>query len=81
MSNISLSMSSGAKSTVISNQFIDKYMPKANGSYVKIYVYLLRCISDVSSDMSLSYIADRLDETEKDITAALKYWEEAGPYQ
>lgn len=71
-------MSSGAKSTVISNQFIDKYMPKANGSYVKIYVYLLRCISDVSSDMSLSYIADRLDETEKDITRALKYWEEAG---
>lgn len=75
MSNISLSMSNGSNSTVISNRFIDVYMPEASGSYVKVYIYLLRCLSDSSSDMSLSYIADKLDETEKDINRALTYWE------
>ncbi len=75
MNNISLSISSGSNSTVISNRFIDVYMPKASGSYVKVYIYLLRCLSDPASNMSLSYIADKLDETEKDINRALAYWE------
>ena len=70
-------MSRGAKATVISNRFIDEIMPAANGSYVKVYIYLLRLISD-SSEISLQLLADRLDETEKDIRRALKYWEEAG---
>lgn len=65
-------------STVVSNRFIDIYMPRANGSYVKIYLYLLRCISDASTNMSLGMIADKLDETEKDIVRALKYWEDTG---
>ncbi|MBO7402446.1 MAG: DnaD domain protein [Lachnospiraceae bacterium] len=77
MSNISLSMSKGAKSTVISNHFIDVLMPGANGTYVKVYIYLLRLMSD-SSGISLQLIADRLDETEKDIRRALSYWEEKG---
>jgi len=71
-------MSKGTNSTVVSNRFIDVYMPRANGSYVKIYLYLLRCISDASTNMSLDLIADRLDETEKDIMRALKYWEDTG---
>ena len=78
MNNIFLSMSKGANSTVVSNRFIDVYMPRANGSYVKIYLYLLRCISDASTNMSLDLIADKLDETEKDIMRALKYWEDTG---
>ena len=78
MNNIFLTMSKGANSTVVSNRFIDVYMPRANGSYVKIYLYLLRCISDASTNMSLDMIADRLDETEKDIMRALKYWEDTG---
>ena len=78
MGNIFLSMSKGTNSTVVSNRFIDVYMPRANGSYVKIYLYLLRCISDASTNMSLGLIADKLDETEKDIIRALKYWEDTG---
>ena len=78
MNNISLTMSKSMNSTVVSNRFIDIYMPRANGSYVKIYLYLLRCISDASTNMSLSMIADKLDETEKDIIRALKYWEDTG---
>ncbi len=78
MNNISLTMSKSMNSTVVSNRFIDIYMPRANGSYVKIYLYLLRCISDASTNMSLGMIADKLDETEKDIIRALKYWEDTG---
>jgi len=78
MSNIFLTMSRGTNSTVISNRFIDIYMPRANGSYVKIYLYLLRCISDASTNLSLDMIADKLAETEKDIMRALNYWEDTG---
>lgn len=31
--------------TLIENTFIDRYMPAANGEYVKVYLYLLRCAS------------------------------------
>lgn len=50
-------------------------MPIANGSYVKIYLYLLRCLSNVDNNISISVIADRLDDSEKDIIRALAYWE------
>ncbi len=50
-------------------------MTEANGSYVKVYIYLLRCLSDPSMDVSVSEFSEKLDETEKDIIRALKYWE------
>ena len=28
--------------TVVANEFIDKYMPEANGDYVKVYLYMLK---------------------------------------
>lgn len=31
--------------TSVSNDFIDHYMPSANGEFVKLYLYLLRCLS------------------------------------
>ncbi len=75
-----LTLSQGAKMefTVISNIFIDRYMPQANGSYVKVYLYLLRLVGDPSYNGTLSSVADRLEETEKDIERALKYWEKLG---
>ena len=36
--------------TAIPNRFFDDYMPKANGEFVKVYLYLLRCISDTNID-------------------------------
>lgn len=76
MSTIKLSSNSVSSTTIIPNIFIDNYMPRANGTYVKVYLYLLRCIN-CNDDMlvSISAIADKLDETEKDITRALCYWE------
>ncbi|MFA9466549.1 MAG: DnaD domain protein [Velocimicrobium sp.] len=75
MDRITLCTSSDLDATVVSNVFIDSYMPAANGSYVKVYLYLLRCLSGHVKDFSISYLADRLDDTEKDIVRALKYWE------
>ncbi len=63
--------------TVLANVFLDEYMPKANGEFVKIYLYLLRA-SGSGSDLSLSAIADRMNCTENDVLRALRYWHEAG---
>ena len=50
-------------------------MPSANGAYVKVYLYLLRCFGTNQLDISISSIADHLDNTEKDIIRAMNYWE------
>lgn len=63
--------------TVLSNQFIDRFMPRANGEFVKVYLYLLRS-SQGRQDLELSSIADILDCTERDVIRALRYWEKAG---
>lgn len=76
MSAILLNTSRERGVTLVPNSFIDEYMPVASGSYVKVYLYLLRCVhsfGDVS--ITISSIADHLDETEKDIIRALSYWE------
>lgn len=75
MDTIKLYSQSSSDATTISNIFIDTYMPAANGSYVKVYLYLLRCLSSNSNGLSITYLADRLDNTEKDIVRALNYWE------
>lgn len=75
MNKIKLSSGNDASVTLISNTFIDRYMTNANGVFVKVYLYLLRCLSSTSADISLSSIADKLEETEGDVMRALKYWE------
>ncbi len=61
--------------TYIHNAFIEDYMLSANGSYVKVYIYLLKCIQTGEKDLSISSLADKMDNTEKDILRALNYWE------
>ena len=58
--------------------FIDKYLADANGEFVKVYLYLLRCMNSYTSECSISAIADHFDHTEKDVLRALKYWEKVG---
>lgn len=72
---ISLSHNYTTDVTLVSNIFIDEYMPAANGSYVKVYLYLLRCITSGQASLTLPFLADKLDNTENDILRALKYWE------
>lgn len=64
--------------TLLSNEFLDNYMPKASGEFVKIYLYFLRYCSCPESGVSLSSAADTLCMTENDILRALKYWEREG---
>ena len=42
MAMITLQNSRNAEVTVLTNNFIDNYMPGANGEFVKVYIYLLR---------------------------------------
>lgn len=65
-------------STTVSNEFIDNYMPFANGEFVKLYVYLLRCVSDNQTTISVSALADFFNQTDADIVRALKYWDKVG---
>lgn len=60
--------------TVVSNIFLDKYMVQANGEYVKVYLYLLRCLSESDRELSVGHLADVLENTESDIIRAIKYW-------
>ena len=64
--------------TVLENEFIDRYMPKANGEYVKVYLMLLRHLDKSASLPAASRLADLLECTEKDILRAFKYWEGQG---
>lgn len=64
--------------TLVANDFIDHYMSKANGEFVKVYLFLLRHLDDPYSQLTISAIADSLDNTEKDILRAFRYWESEG---
>ena len=72
---ISTSKIKQQNATIIDNDFIDKYMPSANGEYVKVYIYLLRRGLDVIEDEE---IADALDITVKDVQRAVSYWKKVG---
>lgn len=61
--------------TCVSNIFIDRYMTEANGEFVKVYLYLLRCMSNHAQNCTICGIADHFNHTEKDVIRALKYWE------
>ena len=60
--------------TMVENTFIDRFMPAASGDFVKIYLYLLRCVQEGHTDVTISQIADALNYTEADVKRALGYW-------
>ena len=63
--------------TSVSNVFIDEYMNKANGEFVKIYLHLLRMVSKMKGEpeeFSTEKIADHFGILESDVYRALSYW-------
>ena len=78
MAMLTLQNASVPEVTLLSNTFIDFYMPEANGEFVKVYIYLLRSLSQAPVSFSLAQMADRLLCTERDILRALKYWAKQG---
>lgn len=77
MTSIKISNQFSTTSTTISNVFIDRYMPAANGAFVKVYLYLIRMASCGQSP-TIADMADALNNTESDILRALKYWHNQG---
>lgn len=75
MNKLTLHTEYDCRNTVVSNLFIDRYMADANGEFVKIYLYLLRCVTDQQTTISVSALADFFNQTEADVCRALKYWD------
>lgn len=78
MTKLTLTNYVRGNTTLLENEFIDEYMLKANGEYVKVYLLLLRYMGDPSVELTISGIADILECTEKDVTRALNYWKKQG---
>lgn len=76
MKKLTIDSNQYTQHTIISNSFIDTYMPYANGDFVKVYLYILRCTSTTKHDISTSIIADALHLTEADVIRALRYWQD-----
>ena len=67
-------------STQIENIFIEDFMPMANGSYVKVYLYAYKHMLSKSSDYRLDNekLAKNLRLTLQDVENAWDYWEKEG---
>ena len=78
MNSIKLTDNDTVNVTVIKNEFIDRYMVNASGEFVKVYLILLRYTQDRTSSLTISSIADCLNNTEGDVLRALSYWESEG---
>lgn len=81
MTAINISSDIATSFTTVSDIFIDQYMPKANGEFVKVYLYLLRATGSGAGIATISEIADHFSNTEADIIRALNYWVSEGILQ
>lgn len=77
MGKVTMSHHTAASQTAVTNAFIDYYMGDANDAQIKVYLYLLRMMQ-AGLSTSVCDIADKFNDTEKDIMRALTYWEKKG---
>ncbi|MBX7301902.1 DnaD domain protein [Clostridium chauvoei] len=66
------------KFTPISNVFIENYMPKARGEFIKVYLLMLKHNMSGEIGISSSILASSLNLLESDIINALNYWNDEG---
>lgn len=74
-----IKINSNSEYFFVSNDFVDKYLCEANGSFVKVYLYLLR--HSRNPDLTMSDIANALNLLESDVIRAFKYWSKQGILQ
>ena len=74
MGMIRLSSDDVKGSTILSNTFIDHYMPQADGIFVKVYLYLLRVQQSNRQLSDFSAIADHLGCSDNDVERSIRYW-------
>lgn len=60
----------------VSNVFLTDYLPKANATYVKVYLFTYHLCINNPSQLSTEYIASSLALLESDVLQALNYWME-----
>ena len=60
---------------MIQKRFVDEYLCEANGSFVKVYLYMLR---HADNGFDMSDIASALNLLESDVIRAFKYWHKIG---
>ena len=78
MKTLTLKNKFQTNATLLPNDFIENYLIDANGEFVKVYLFLLRHLDDPCSSLTLTTIADCLNNTEADILRAFRYWEKKG---
>lgn len=76
MNTIQLHTELNSHMTMIPNDFLDDYMAKANGEFLKIYLYLLRWSSVPNVSLTTVSMADFFNLTEGDVLRALRFWEQ-----
>lgn len=64
--------------TPISNVFIEKYLPKARGEFIKVYLLMLKYNLSGEIGVNASILAASLNLLESDIINALNYWNDEG---
>ena len=67
--------------TLVSNDFLLRHMPQANGAYVKVYLFFLCHSQQPESSLSTAEAAKSLHMIESDVLEALYYWEKEGLLQ
>ncbi len=66
------------KFTPVSNVFIERYMPKARGEFIKVYLLMLKYNFTGEPGVNSTVLATTLNLLESDIINALNYWNEEG---
>lgn len=64
--------------TLLDNNFIDNFLAKARGEYIKIYILILKYASCGELGFDASFIAKNLNLLESDVKNALTYWNDLG---
>ncbi len=62
----------------LSANFVDYFMPKARGEYVKVYITLLRYTQMGEDGVTSNFLAEILGLLETDVFKALEYWDKVG---
>ena len=66
------------KFTPVSNIFIERYMPKARGEFVKVYLLMLKYSFTGEPGVNSTVLATSLNLLESDIINSLNYWNDEG---
>ncbi|MDV4150793.1 DnaD domain protein [Clostridium sp. AL.422] len=66
------------KFTPVSNIFIERYMAKARGEFVKVYLLMLKYNFTGEPGVNATVLATSLNLLESDIVNALNYWNDEG---